>query len=78
VLRFDGLGAAALADLFFLVLDSGEQINDAAGVLFEFGRFQIPLVSESKKTREALTHSDLEKAQANMQPDKPSLTVYEF
>ena len=41
VLRFDGLGAAALANLFFLVLDFGEQINDAAGVLFKFGRFKI-------------------------------------
>jgi len=36
VLRFDGLCPAALANLFFLVLDFSQQINDAAGVLFEF------------------------------------------
>ncbi len=41
VLRFDGLRATALADLFFFVLDFCQQIDDAAGVLFEFGRFQI-------------------------------------
>jgi len=34
VLRFDGFRAAALTNLFFLVLDSSQQINDAAGVLF--------------------------------------------
>src|SRR2546427_7136524 len=41
VLRLDGLRAAALADLFFLILDFRQQIDDAAGVLFEFGRLTI-------------------------------------
>ena len=41
VLRFDGLCAATHANLFFLVLDGGKQIDGAAGVLFEFWRLTI-------------------------------------
>src|SRR5207244_7586603 len=41
VLGLDCLGAAALANLFFLILNFREEIDDAAGVLFEVGRFAI-------------------------------------
>ena len=35
VLGVDGFGAAALADEFFLILDLGKEVDDAAGILLE-------------------------------------------
>ena len=41
MLRFDGFRAAALVNLLFLILDFGEQIDDAAGILLKVGRIAI-------------------------------------
>ena len=41
VLRFDGFRAAALANLFFFVLNFCEEINDAAVIFFEVGRLRL-------------------------------------
>jgi hypothetical protein len=37
VLGFDGFCAAALANLFFFILDDGEEFHHALGILFESG-----------------------------------------
>jgi hypothetical protein len=38
---FDGFCAAALANLFFFILDDGEEFHHALGILFEFGGFYV-------------------------------------
>ena len=41
VLRFDRFRATALANLLFLILDFGEQFDDASGILVKVGRIAI-------------------------------------
>src|SRR5262249_35809262 len=41
VLSFDCLGAAAFTDHFVLILDSREQVNDAAGIFLKVGRVTV-------------------------------------
>ena len=41
VLRVNRFRAATLADLFLLVLDLGQKLDDAAGILFEVWRIAI-------------------------------------
>jgi hypothetical protein len=41
VLGVDGFGAAAFGDEFFLILEGGEEIDDAAGIFFELGRLGV-------------------------------------
>ena len=38
---FDGFRAAALLNLVFLVLDFGEQVHHAAGILLKVGEFRV-------------------------------------
>ena len=46
VLRFDGFGAAALADLFFFVFDFGEAVHHLPAVLLECGGLRIDVRSD--------------------------------
>jgi len=53
----DGFGSATRRICSSSFLNFFQQIDDAAGILFRFRRFQIRTVSERNQTREVLTQA---------------------
>src|SRR5262249_31925422 len=75
VLRFVSFGAAAFAVLLFFILDLRQKLDDAAGVLFEVGRFAVDVGAQSGRRHAASSETTRRSLQYTVSRKNPRASV---